>query len=75
MARKRAINIFPGLASQMAYRYHDNYKLAKILNISYDSVLRRVSGEVEFELTEIKKLMNEYGSSFESLFEIERKTA
>jgi hypothetical protein len=65
---KRAMNIFPGLAAQMAYKYHDNYKLAQILCISYDSILRRLSGEIQFELSEIKKLMKEYNASFDALF-------
>ena len=75
MARKKASNVYPGLASKMAFMGHDNYKLAEILNISYDSVLRRLSGEVEFELTEIKKLMKVYDASFDTLFGIERATA
>ena len=67
MAKKSA-NVFPGLAAQMAFRYHDNYTLASVLGISYDSVLRRLSGDVEFELSEIKTLMKEYSASFENLF-------
>lgn len=72
---KKAKNIFPGLAARMAYNYHDNFKLAQILGISYDSVLRRLSGEIEFELQEIKKLMQVYNASFDDLFGEENKTA
>jgi hypothetical protein len=67
MARRTA-NIFPGLAAQMAFRYHDIRMLASILGISYYSVRRRLNGEIEFELGEIKTLMNEYEASFETLF-------
>jgi hypothetical protein len=67
MARRTA-NIFPGLAAQMAFRYHDIRMLASILDISYYSVRRRLNGEMEFELGEIKTLMKEYGTSFETLF-------
>jgi hypothetical protein len=66
--KQRAMNIFPGLAAQMAYHYHDNFKLAEILGISYDSVLRRLNGTTDFELTEVKMLMKAYNTSFEDLF-------
>jgi hypothetical protein len=68
---KKSKNIFPGLAAGMAFKYHDNYTLASILGISYHSVLRRLSGKVEFELCEIKKLMREYETSFDVLFKTE----
>ena len=71
--RKKIINIFPGLETHMLYRLHDYRKLASILDISHESVLKRLSGEVEFELSEIKKLMREYRTSFDNLFDTEYK--
>lgn len=66
--KQRSLNIYPGLAAQMAYHYHDNRKLAALLGISYDSVLRRLNGSIDFELSEIKRLMETYKVSFDELF-------
>lgn len=71
--RKRIKNIFPGLEIHMSYRLHDHHKLASLLGLSHESVIKRLSGEVEFELVEIKKLMKEYRSSFDNLFDTEYK--
>ena len=72
--RQKAMNIYPGLAAEMARHGHDNFKLADIIGTSYNSVLRRISGEVQFKLTEIKTLMATYNVSFDELFGETRKT-
>lgn len=62
-------NIFPGLRAKMSYANEDVKDLSDILNMSDDSIRRRLSGRAEFELTEIKRLIEHYDSSFEELFE------
>lgn len=62
-------NIFPGLRAKMSYANEDVNDLANLLDKSDDSVRRRLSGRAEFELTEIKRLIEHYDSSFEELFE------
>ena len=66
--KKNARNIFPGLAAEMSRNYHDIYGTAELLGISYDSLRRRLSGEIDFELSQIKQLMEMYERSFDSLF-------
>ena len=62
-------NIFPGLRAKMSYANEDARDLADLLDMSDDSVRRRLSGRADFELTELKKLIEHYSSSFEELFE------
>lgn len=66
--KKSTINIYPGLRAKMSFYGHDISKLAEILKISNDSVRRRLKGNVEFELTEIKELMKMYNCTFDELF-------
>lgn len=66
--KQRSLNIYPGLAARMAYHYHNPRKVAEIIGVSYDSALRRLSGSVDFELSEIKKLMETYEATFDTLF-------
>ena len=72
MSRKYK-NVYPGLAIHMKNKFHDHFKLASILGISDDSALKRLNGEIEFELMEIKKLMCEYRTSFDNLFKQDYK--
>ena len=70
MSRKYK-NVFPGLAFHMKKKYHNHFELASILGISNESIVKRLRGEVEFELSEIKRLMCEYRASFENLFALD----
>mgnify|MGYP000783667002 CR=1 FL=1 len=65
---KTLIVVYPKLEAKRAYNGHTTKTYAEILNISEDSVRRRLRGEVEFELSEITKLMNFYHCTFEDLF-------
>lgn len=65
---KPLINIFPKLRAKMGYNNHSTADLAIILEISEDSVRRRLRGEVEFGLPEIVKLLKFYNCTFEDLF-------
>lgn len=65
---KTLIVVYPRLEAKRAYNGHTVKTYADILEISEDSVRRRLRGEVEFELSEITKLMNFYHCTFEDLF-------
>jgi hypothetical protein len=65
---KPLVIIFPKLRAKMAYNGTTTADIARALEISEDSVRRRLRGEVEFELPEIVKLMKFYKCSFEDLF-------
>ena len=67
MAKPLEIN-FPKLRAKMAYNGTTTAELAEVLELSEDSVRRRLRGSVEFELQEIVKLMKFYKCSFEDLF-------
>jgi hypothetical protein len=43
--------------------------LAELLEVSEDSIRRRLRGEVEFDLTEVVKIMNFFECKFSELFE------
>lgn len=66
--KKPTTNIYPGLRAKMSFFGHDVPKLAEVLKMSNDSVRRRLKGNVEFELTEIKELMRVYNCTFDELF-------
>lgn len=65
---KPLVNIFSKLRAKMAFENHSTTELAEVLEISEDSVRRRLRGEVEFELSEIVKLLKFYNCTFEDLF-------
>lgn len=65
----KPINVcFPKLKAQMALNGHTTYTLAKVLDMPVTGVRRRLSGSVEFDLSEIEKLINFYQCKFEDLF-------
>ncbi|EET62377.1 hypothetical protein BRYFOR_05412 [Marvinbryantia formatexigens DSM 14469] len=67
MARTQT-NIFPMLRVKMAFFNINTSELAEILQMSEDSTRRRLRGEVQFELSEIVKLMKFFSCTFEELF-------
>lgn len=72
---KTLIVMYPRLEARRAYNGHTAKTYAEILDMSEDSVRRRLRGEVEFELSEIIKLMDFYHCTFEDLFGNDIKTA
>lgn len=62
-------NIYLGLRAEMSRHGDDAETLAKFMNISADSVRRRLRGEVQFDISEAMALMKRYGKNFEELFE------
>lgn len=65
---KTLVVVFPKLEAKRAYNGHTTKVYAELLGMSEDSVRRRLRGEVEFELSEIIKLMAFYHCTFEELF-------
>lgn len=65
---KKLIVIYPKLEAKRAYHGETAHDIAAVLGVSDDSARRRLRGEVEFDLSDIEKLMNHYGSTFEELF-------
>ena len=68
---KKLVNIFPGLRVCMSYNNETTEDLARIMGTSKDSTRRRLCGKADFDLSQIKILMNHYGKSFNELFETE----
>jgi hypothetical protein len=60
---------FPLLKGEMAKRGVKICDLAELLEVSEDSIRRRLRGEVEFDLTEVVKIMNFFECKFSELFE------
>lgn len=65
---KKLVVIYPKLEAKRAYCGDTTHDIAAVLGVSDDSVRRRLRGEVEFDLSDIEKLMNHYESTFEELF-------
>lgn len=63
-------NIYPGLRSKMSYLNEDATAISKLLKLSPDSTRRRLTGRGDFELNEIKTLMNHYDCTFDELFKV-----
>lgn len=68
---KPLINIFPKLRGKMAEHKDDVSDLVKCLEISDDSIRRRLKGEKDFELSELLILADRYQTSIDELFQKE----
>ena len=67
MAEKQTV-LFPGLRGEMAKKGVSVRGLAEVLDTSEDSIYRRLKGIVEFDLSEIVKILAFFNCSFEKLF-------
>lgn len=65
---KKLVVIYPKLEAKRAYHGETAHDIATLLGVSDDSARRRLRGEVEFDLSDIEKLMKHYESTFEELF-------
>ena len=61
-------NIFPILRAKMAENNDDVMDLSTVLMLSDDSVRRRLRGDKEFELAELKILSVRYDMGIDELF-------
>lgn len=69
MARGKVAYIFPNLVAEMAKNNENLQVLSAELNMSYQSLSKRLQGTKSFELPEITILMKRYRKSFEYLFQ------
>lgn len=60
---------YPGLVGIMAARGETYQSLADILHTSVSSVSRRMNGDVDWSLGEVKAICEHYGKSYYDLFE------
>lgn len=67
MKEKRVM--YPGLVAVMASRGETHASLGKVLNLSTSAVTRRISGETEWSLGEIRTICNHYRKSYYELFD------
>lgn len=58
----------PGLVAEMARRGEERKDLAQCLGIAYSALWRRMIGQTEWTNSEIKKVCEHYGKSYEELF-------
>ena len=61
-------NIFPELRSRLALKRYTTKDLANLLNLGEVAIKRRLRGEKDFELSEMKTLSTELNTSMDSLF-------
>jgi transcriptional regulator with XRE-family HTH domain len=59
---------YPELVGEMAKRGDTQESLAKLLGIPHSSISRRLSGEIEWSISEIDKLCEFYGKDYYELF-------
>lgn len=59
---------YPELVGEMAKHGDTQKTLAKLLDITYSSVSRRLSGRTEWSISEIEKLCEYYGKDYYELF-------
>lgn len=59
---------YPGLAGEMAKRGDTQKTLSKLLGIPLSSVSRRMSGEIEWSISEIDKICEHYKKDYYELF-------
>ena len=59
---------FAGLRAQMAIYGHSHEDLAKLLDKNPQYVGRRLRGQIEWSISDIRSICNIYKKSFEELF-------
>lgn len=59
---------YPGLVSEMARRGETYSDLGKILILSDSSISRRMSGEIEWSISEIGLICDHYQKNYYELF-------
>lgn len=59
---------YPELVAEMAKNGHTQSTIGNLLGITYASVSRRISGDIEWSISEIDKLCNFYNKDYYQLF-------
>ena len=60
---------YPNLLAEMARRGEGQKALAKLLGMSLSSISRRLRGEVDWNIGEIKTICKHFGMDYNQLFE------
>lgn len=60
--------LFPGLHGEMAKRGETQIELAKVLNLSEQTISRKFTGKNEWTFNEIEKLCEYYDKNYYELF-------
>ena len=60
--------LYPSLVSEMAIRGDTQKTIASIIGVNNSNVSKRFSGKKEWTITEIDKICDYYGKSYEELF-------
>ena len=63
--------IYPGLVGEMAKKGDTQEVLAKLLGLPRESISRRLSGKIEWSISEIDKICEHYGKDYYELFKKE----
>lgn len=59
---------YPELVGEMAKRGDTQKVLSELLGVNCSSISRRLSGEIEWSISEIDKICNYYGKNYYELF-------
>lgn len=65
--------LFPGLVGEMARHGETQMDLAKILELSHQSVCRKFTGKSEWSISDIEKLCKHYDKNYYELFKRSEK--
>ncbi len=60
--------IYPGLVAEMAKRGETQEVLSKLLGLRRESISRRMTGKLEWSISEIDKICEYYKKDFYELF-------
>ena len=64
--------IYPGLVAEMAKRGETQEVLSKLLGLRRESISRRMTGKLEWSISEIEKICEYYEKDYYELFKKEK---
>ena len=64
--------IYPGLVAEMAKRGETQEVLSKLLGLRRESISRRMTGKLEWSISEIEKICEYYKKDYYELFKEEK---
>ena len=59
---------YPELRAEMVRHGDTQSAIANLINITVTSICRRLSGEIDWKISEIEKICKHYGKSYDELF-------
>ena len=63
---------YPEIRVEMARHGDTQSTLAKLLDITVTSISRRLSGEIDWRISEVETLCKYYNKSYDELFKIDK---